>query len=237
MVALVAALSASCASTSQLALPGSLRDQADRYSVGGHVAALQRKLRFGPYTATKAFIYKSEDHRQATLFNGQQESFEAHHHGKLELRTHSGTFLVRCEQVLVTATQHEKSLQYERVNGSSDLYIRDDVVARTGARAYRCAIGQQAGEELRLTHLDDSDGTVEGAGVHWRFRAVYRLEQPPALAAGLQGGFVVREGDLVLGVVDASYERASVTIARGLAQTTRDRFAAVAAALLLLRDM
>ncbi len=233
----VGLLAAACASSSQLVLPASLREQADRYSVGGHVTALQRRLRFGPYTVTKPFIYKSDSHREATMFNGQQEHFESHQHGKFELQTGSGTFHARCEQALVIATQHDKSLQYQSVNGEGGLSIRDEAVASTDARIYGCAIGQPSGEELRLTRRENEDGLVEGANVHWALQPLFGLDDRPALATGLRGGFVVRDGEAVLGVVENSYESASVTIARGLDPQTRDRFAAVAAALLLLRDM
>lgn len=236
-ITLAGVLSQACASTSRLALPASIREQADRYSVGGHVTLLQRKLRYGPYTVTKPFIYRSEDHREATLFNGQRERYEEHHHGKFELKTGSGVFRAKCEQATAHVIQHEKSLEYQRVNGEGGFSIRDDETSRAGARIYGCAIAQPSGSELRLTQRDDADGLVEGPGIHWELALLYKLEQPPALAAGLSGGVVVRDGGEVLGVVDNSYESASVTFARGLEPTTRDRLAAVAAALLLLRDM
>ncbi len=218
-------------------LPDDLRDRADRYTVAGQIDMFTHKLTFGPYTAAKVWISESSSQSGPTLFNGRTEHIEDKHKGSFELATASGTFRGRCVEALVEVLKHETNWELEGHNGEVGLHSRDRANLAAGSKSYRCDIGQPSGPELRFQFIFGEPGSVHGDDIDLRIAPLGSTSERPRLAVGLSAGFVLLAGQTPVAAVDVSTIDGSVTLSRELSPSHRDRVAAIAVGLLLLRSM
>lgn len=233
LLVLLAACAQRCPNA-RTGLPADLLSNADALDVRGNLRQSPRALSFGPYATRKAWVNAPQRNEQEPSFmNGWVSHAEQKQTAGFELAHEAGAlFKGHCTRESRETVDRDRSLVF----GKNGMEWQERVVQAEFSSIFRCVLTSPEGEQLRLGLRDGRRGKVEGKTSEQELAALARPSTKEAPGVDLAATYVIEDGTASLGAVALTAEP-KVMLRKGLPTAQRDRLAAIATALLLLRDM
>ncbi|MDB4973407.1 MAG: hypothetical protein JWN48_1748 [Myxococcaceae bacterium] len=231
-------LSACAIPTTPALVPLELRELVERYPVADSPTYLgEHELTFGPYTARHIGGYRKTFQSDAALLNKQTDTSEYTYTGSFDFESPGMNFHAECKKERRHVVQHRRGeFEWGLQNGHFYAGFKDDPRVLEASYSYRCALQRSTGTRVSL-EFDGFSGVVRAAERELIFGSIGDGSENPETFWGLSTGYLFVQAQEPVAAVDLREGRMSVTLLRDLPTSQKNDLAALAMAMLFLRDM